>query len=133
MEGDTEARRLASCESQERRQQALAEIFQGHRQRLRAMIHLRIDRRVQGRVDPSDVIQEAFLEASRTVDDYLRTPTVSPYLWIRFLAGRKLQEAHRRHLGAQMRDAHREISLHRGAVPQATSEELAAQLLGKGP
>ena len=40
-------------------------------------------------------------------------------------------EQHRRHLGAQGRDAGREISLYRGAMPEATTAALAAQLLGR--
>jgi RNA polymerase sigma-70 factor (ECF subfamily) len=38
---------------------------------------------------------------------------------------------HRRHLGTQLRDADREVSLHRGGLPEADSVSLAAQLLGK--
>jgi RNA polymerase sigma-70 factor (ECF subfamily) len=53
------------------------------------------------------------------------------FLWLRFLTGQRLQLVHRQHLGAQMRDAGREVSLHRGAMPQATSVSLAAQLLGR--
>ena len=45
---------------------ALAEAFSQHRPRLRRMIQLRLDRRLQGRVDPSDVVQEAYLEVART-------------------------------------------------------------------
>jgi RNA polymerase sigma-70 factor (ECF subfamily) len=54
-----------------------------------------------------------------------------PYLWLRFLTGQRLLAIHRQHLGAQMRDAGQEVSLYRGALPQATSASLAAQLLGK--
>jgi len=43
------------------------------------------------------------------------------FLWLRFLAGQKLQELHRRHLGVKMRDANREVSLYRGGLPEATS------------
>ena len=50
---------------------------------------------------------------------------------VRFLTGQRLQLVHRQHLGTQMRDAGREVSLHRGAMPQATSVSLAAQLLGR--
>ncbi len=38
-------------------QAALASLFDQHRERLRQMIRLRLDRRLQGRVDPSDVLQ----------------------------------------------------------------------------
>jgi RNA polymerase sigma-70 factor (ECF subfamily) len=53
------------------------------------------------------------------------------FLWLRFLTGQRLQLVHRQHLGTQMRDAGREVSLHRGAMPQATTVSLAAQLLGR--
>ncbi len=52
-------------------------------------------------------------------------------LWLRLVAGQKLTDVHRYHLGAQMRDAGKEVSLHRGPFSQADSVSLAAQLLGK--
>ena len=103
-----------------------------HRQRLRRMIALRLDQRLQGRIDASDVIQEAYLEASTRLADYLRQPTMPFFLWLRFLTGQKLVELHRHHLGAQMRDAGREVSLYRGSLPATSSAALAAQLLGHG-
>src|SRR5262249_3096628 len=45
--------------------------------------------------------------------------------------GQKLVDVHRFHLGAQMRDAGQEVSLHRGALPQASSLSLAEHLLGR--
>jgi RNA polymerase sigma-70 factor (ECF subfamily) len=111
--------------------QALGDLFGRHRDRLRRMVQLRIDRRLQGRLDPSDVLQEAFLEFSRALADYLRSPSMPLYLWLRCLTGRKLQALHRRHLGTRMRAAGREVALDLGTVPQATSESLAAQLLGR--
>ena len=53
------------------------------------------------------------------------------YLWLRSLTGQKLIDMHRQHLGAKMRDAAQEVSLYRGALPQASSVSLAAQLLGR--
>jgi RNA polymerase sigma-70 factor (ECF subfamily) len=95
------------------------------------MVALRLDRRLQGRVDASDVIQETFLDALARLPEYLRQPSMPFFLWLRFLAGQKLLELHRHHLGAQMRDAGREISLYRGSLPRASSAALAAQLLGR--
>jgi RNA polymerase sigma-70 factor (ECF subfamily) len=94
------------------------------------MIALRLDQRLQGRIDASDVIQEAFLEASTRLAEYVQQPTMPFFLWLRFLTGQKLVELHRHHLGAQMRDASREISLYHGALPETSSAALAAQLLG---
>jgi RNA polymerase sigma-70 factor (ECF subfamily) len=110
---------------------ALAAAFSQHRPRLRRMIQLRLDRRLQGRIDPSDVLQEAYLEVARSFADYLKDPQIPFYLWVRFVTGRKLQALHRHHLGVQARDAGREVSLHHGALPQASSVSLAEQLLGR--
>ncbi len=110
---------------------ACQELFARYRDRLKRMVHLRLSRRVQGRVDDSDVLQEAFLDASRRLQDYVAEPKLPFYLWLRHLTGLKLAENHRRHLGTQLRDADREVTLHRGGLPEADSVSLAAQLLGR--
>ena len=95
------------------------------------MVSLRLSRRLAGRVDDSDVLQESFLDVSRRLDEYLANPSTSFFLWLRNMTGLKLAEVHRRHLGTQLRDAGREVTLHRGGLPTADSVSLAAQLLGK--
>jgi RNA polymerase sigma-70 factor, ECF subfamily len=108
----------------------LARVFMGHRERLRRMVQLRMDRRVVGRVDPSDVLQEAYMDASQQLDRYLANPPMSLFLWLRFLTGQRLMAVHRQHLGAQKRDARQEVDLHRGAMPEADSLSLSCSLLG---
>ena len=110
---------------------ATAELFAAYRDRLRLMVRLRLDRRLQGRLDPSDVLQEAYLDVARRAPEYAANPTMPPYLWLRFLTGQRLLQLHRYHLGANMRDAGQEVSLYRGALPQASSVSLANQLLGR--
>jgi RNA polymerase sigma-70 factor (ECF subfamily) len=124
-DGDGRVRRALAGDPE-----AWGAVLAEHRERLRRMVAVRLDRRIWGRVDPSDVIQEAFLEASERRPDYARNPTLPFFLWLRLLVGQRLQMIHRRHLGAQVRDAAREISLDGGAWPEATSVALAAQLLG---
>ncbi len=94
------------------------------------MIALRLDRRLQGRIDPSDVIQEAYLEAAARLAEYLRNPSMPFFLWLRFLTGQKLVSLHRHHLGVQMRNASQQVALYDGSLPEASSAALAAQLLG---
>jgi RNA polymerase sigma-70 factor (ECF subfamily) len=108
---------------------ALGALFAHYRDRLRKMVRLRLDRRVYGRLDASDVLQEAYLDVARRFPEYVAAPTVSFYLWLRALTGQRLIDLHRQHLGAQMRDAGREVSLYRGALPQASSVSLAQQML----
>jgi len=110
-------------------QQALAALFARYRDRLRKMVRLRLDRRMAGRIDASDVLQDAYLDVARRFPEYAAAPAVPFYLWLRALAGQRLVDLHRRHLGAQMRDAGQEVSLHRGALPAASSASLAQQLL----
>jgi RNA polymerase sigma-70 factor, ECF subfamily len=110
---------------------ALADLFDRYKGRLRHMIRLRLDRRLAGRLDASDVLQEAYLEADRRFAEYLRDPSIPVFLWLRLVAGQKLTDLHRHHLGAKMRDARMEVLLHRGALPQASSVSLAELLLGR--
>src|SRR5436309_13800875 len=112
-------------------QHALGELWDRYRERLKRMVRLRLDRRLQGRLDPSDVLQEAYLDFARRLPEYAREPALPFYLWLRLLTGQRLVDLHRMHLGAKMRDAGQEVSLYRGALPQASSVSLAAQLLGR--
>ena len=111
--------------------QALGALFERHRARLELMVRLRLDRRLQRRLDPADVLQEVFLDLTRRLPDYLAHPTLPFFLWLRLLTGQKLVDLHRQHLGTKMRDAGLEVALHRGAAPRASSASLAERLLGR--
>ena len=96
------------------------------------MVCLRLDRRLQGRVDPPDVLQEAYIDLAERLPAYARAPSDLPvYVWLRLVVGERLLRVHRQHLGTAMRDAGREVSLYRGALPEASSVSLAGQLLGR--
>lgn len=112
-------------------QQILVGLWDQYRERLLRLIKLRMDRRMQGRIDAEDVLQEAFVDVAARVAEYVADPSMPFYLWLRYLTGQRLQLMHRHHLGTMMRDAGREVSLHRGPMPQATSISLAAQLMGR--
>jgi RNA polymerase sigma-70 factor (ECF subfamily) len=110
---------------------ALADLFDKHRDRLRRMVELRMNARLRARLDPSDVLQEAFLDVHHDFDAYLADPKLPPLLWLRLHVGRRLTTLNRKHLGAKMRDAGLEISLYQGALPEASSAALASMLLGR--
>jgi RNA polymerase sigma-70 factor (ECF subfamily) len=109
----------------------LADLFQRHRDRLLRMVEMRIDARLHGRVDASDVLQDAFLDLAKQVDSYLNDPRLPVFLWLRLVVGIRLAMIHRHHLGTLMRDAAREVSLYRDPLPQASSADLASMLLGR--
>jgi RNA polymerase sigma-70 factor (ECF subfamily) len=105
-------------------------LLERYRERLRRMVALRLDQRLQGRIDASDVIQEAYLEAWNRLPNYLRESTMPFYLWLRFLTCQQVLALHRVHLGREMRNAAREISLYNSALLEVSSATLAAQLMG---
>jgi RNA polymerase sigma-70 factor (ECF subfamily) len=110
--------------------QALADLFARHRERLRKMIRLRLDRRLHGRVRSAAVLQQVYLDLCRRIGEYQAEPAPSFFLWLRQLTGQRLQAIHRQHLGDGETGAVRHLSLHRGALPEVHSVSMAAQLLG---
>jgi RNA polymerase sigma-70 factor (ECF subfamily) len=106
------------------------ELMKRYRSRLRRTVSFRLDPRLQGRVDPSDVVQDVCLEAWQHLASYINQHDTPFFLWLRAVAGHKLGDLHRQHLGTKMRDARREVSLYQGSLSGATSAALAAKLLG---
>ncbi len=109
---------------------ALAELFDAHRMRLKRMVKLRMDYRLQARVDASDVLQEAYLDLAQRLPEYVKQAKYPFFLWLRLITERRLGQVHRRHLDAAMRNADLEVSLNRQAMPQASTCFLASQLIG---
>jgi RNA polymerase sigma-70 factor (ECF subfamily) len=110
---------------------ALDELLARHRERLRQMVDLRLDRRLQAQVNAADVVHDACAEVPARLGEYLRDPRLPFFLWLRLVVGERLVALHRQHFGAPTRDAGLEVSLYRGALPRASSAALAARLLGK--
>ena len=109
------------------------ELLESQRPRLRRMVELRLDPRLQGRLDASDVIQEAYVTAFLQLANYLEQQTLPFPLWLRLVTGQKLVALHRNHLGTKSRDARRQISIFQGASPAASSGAMASKLIGRGP
>jgi len=110
---------------------SLAMLFERHRGRLERIARLRLDRRLQRRVDAADVVRETYLAARKNFAAQFVPSNMSFFVWLRTELGEKLTDAHRLHLGSELRDTGTEISLHQGASPQVTSVSLAEQLLGR--
>jgi RNA polymerase sigma-70 factor (ECF subfamily) len=108
---------------------AFAGLFARYEDRLHKVVRFRLDRRLWGRVDPADVLQETYLETSRRLGDYLRDPKVPVFVWLRSMTEQVLVNIHRHHLGAQCRNAGLEVSLEQREGAFATSVSLAARLV----
>lgn len=109
---------------------AAGELFAVCRERLKKMVKLRLDRRLQGRLDASDVLQEAYLDVQTKATDFA-SKGLPAYLWLRLVTAERLLILHRHHLGTKMRDAGQEVSLYRGGLPTASTHSLANLLLGR--
>jgi RNA polymerase sigma-70 factor (ECF subfamily) len=106
---------------------AFEQLFVRHRPYLRQMVELRLDPKVRARVDASDVVQEAHLEALRRLAAYLEKRPMPFHLWLRQIAYERTLKARRHHLGTARRAVGREV-----ALPDRSSLILAQQLLASG-
>jgi RNA polymerase sigma-70 factor (ECF subfamily) len=109
---------------------AVNELLDRHREALRRMIDLRMDRVVQRRVDASDIVQDVLVEANRRLDEYLhsKSPAMPFHLWLRHIAHDRLIDAHRRHRQAARRSIDREQSLAAARYLDQSTLDLAAQI-----
>ncbi|MEM8672029.1 MAG: sigma-70 family RNA polymerase sigma factor [Planctomycetota bacterium] len=109
---------------------ALAELFDQYRGRLRRMVQLRMDRRVQSRVAESDVLQEAFVDLANQLPNYVKSPKLPFFLWLRLLTGQRLAKIHRMHLQQKKRSIVREVRFS-DQIPEASSVLIAAEIAGQ--
>jgi RNA polymerase sigma-70 factor, ECF subfamily len=110
---------------------AVNRLMERHRDALRRMVQLRLDQRIQRRIDVSDVVQEVLVEANRRLQDYLASPAMPYHLWLRQIAQDRIIDAHRRHRASAKRSVDRERPLAVPAANDHSTMELAAQLAGR--
>jgi RNA polymerase sigma-70 factor, ECF subfamily len=104
--------------------EAMDRLMQRHRDSLHRMVRCRLNPGVAGRLDASDIVQEALLTASRRLADYLRNPRMPFHAWLRALARDRLTDAYRRQL-ADKRNVAREQQM---PADDASSLDPIAQL-----
>lgn len=109
-------------------QNAVNHLLDRHRDALRRMVQMRLDRKIQRRIDVSDVVQEVLVEANRRLAEYVKSPAMSFHLWLRQIAKDRIIDAHRRHRVSAKRSVDREQRLAAPAGADRSTMELAAQL-----
>ena len=109
---------------------ALAQLFSQHHDRLWRMVNFRMDPRLHGRVDADDVLQEAWLSVVQRIDHFLADASRSIFVWFRLITSQTMIDIHRRHLGTQKRNAALEFSINKGWSSESTSFSLSFHLLG---
>jgi len=90
---------------------ALAEVYQRHYLRLRRIVELLLDKRLRGRVDAEDVLQEGYIKASQRINKFIDSHENSLLLWLKLNVKQTLYDVHRRHLAAEIRSARRDVPL----------------------
>jgi RNA polymerase sigma-70 factor (ECF subfamily) len=111
---------------------AINGLLDRHRDALRRLVQLRLDRKIQQRVDVSDVVQDVLVEANRRLKTYLENPQLAFHLWLRHIAKDRIIDAHRRHRGSQKRSVDLEQPI---AIPTGMDRstlELMAQIQAPG-
>ena len=108
---------------------AAARLFSNYRDRLERMVRFRMDSQLTGRVDPDDVLQEAYLDIDRRLQSYPEDPAVPVFVWMRQITLQTLIDNHRRHLTAKGRSVRQEAARPNGGG--VTSVSLAGMLVGQ--
>jgi len=116
------------CQLRSRGEEAVAELMERYRDKLLRMIAVRLDRRVLGKVDCEDILQDAFVETARRIREYLAQPAVPFFVWLRQITNQVVIDTHRRYLGAQKRDVQQEVALDRGTSSSTSLSGLVLQL-----
>jgi RNA polymerase sigma-70 factor (ECF subfamily) len=109
----------------------LAEEFVRYRSHLWRMVQFRLDPVVASRVDADDVLQEAWIAALQRVGYFIENESLSMLVWLRLIVGQTIVDLHRHHLGAEMRDAYREVGIGDGALSRSTAMSMASRLLDR--
>jgi RNA polymerase sigma-70 factor (ECF subfamily) len=92
---------------------ALGQLLERYRNYLRLLARLQIDRRLQGKLDASDLVQETFLEAHRDFAQFRGGSERELTGWLRQVLARNLANAVRHYCGTKRRDVHLERELER--------------------
>lgn len=107
---------------------AVNRLMERHREGVKRLVQMRLDQRIQRRVDVSDVVQDVMIEAHRRLADYLKGPGMPFHLWVRQIAKDRIIDAHRRHRQSGKRSVDREQALAVPAGEEQSALELAAWL-----
>jgi RNA polymerase sigma-70 factor (ECF subfamily) len=110
---------------------ALSELFRLHEPRLLRMVELRLDRRLRPRLDPADIVQDAWVDVARRFDEWCRQDRLPLHVWLRLITGQSLAGAQRRHLAAHRRDALLEAP-QRAHRPHVSSASVADGFVDSG-
>ena len=109
---------------------AVADLYSMSRERLRRLVSFRLDARLKGRVDPDDILQEAYLDAVQRIDHFIEKPETTIFVWFRMIVMQSMTNVYRRHLGTKKRDPRKESPLGRQRSTDPTVDSMTDFLTG---
>ena len=106
------------------------ELLDRHRDYLKRLLEVRMERPLRQRVDPSDVIQETLIVANQRLGDFLDRRPTTFRLWLRRKALERLIEHRRKHF-AKKRSLERDVGLEdaSAALAQSMTHDRPSQAL----
>lgn len=107
---------------------AVNELMDRHRNSIRQLVRMRLDQKIQKRIDVSDVVQDVLVEANRRLQRYLENPVMPFHLWLRQIAKDRIIDAHRRHRVSAKRSVDREQQMLAPRGYDQSSIQLASML-----
>ncbi|TVQ02443.1 MAG: sigma-70 family RNA polymerase sigma factor [Planctomycetaceae bacterium] len=90
---------------------ALGQILSRHRPLLRLLAKVEIGRRLQGKIDASDIVQETWLEAHRGFPRFAGADEPQFLAWLKGILAHVLANTARRYFGTQARNPDLELQL----------------------
>ncbi|GIX00697.1 MAG: hypothetical protein KatS3mg111_4029 [Pirellulaceae bacterium] len=91
---------------------ALGSLLDQYRPYLLVLARRYLDPRLRQRLDPADVVQTTFLEAQRDFPAFRGDNVAQLLAWLRNILRHNVLSTHQRHLGAEKRNAGREVTNH---------------------
>ena len=91
--------------------EAQGQLLEHYRGYLTLLARLEIGRKLQGKADPADLVQETFLEAHRSFPRFRGSSEAEFLTWLRQILAHRLAKLIRRYLGTQRRDVRLERDL----------------------
>ena len=107
---------------------AVNQLMDRHRNSLRQLVRMRLDQKIQRRIDVSDVVQDILVEANRRLQRYMEDPIMPFHLWLRQIARDRIIDAHRRHRVSSRRSVDKEQAISAPKGYDESSMQLAAIL-----
>lgn len=122
------------AEAREGMRDSLGRLLQTYGNYIRLVAAAHVGARLKVRMSPSDVVQETFLQAHRTFNQFRGRTEAEFVAWLQKILASQLTHLYEKHILAEKRDARREVSLDEvGAELERSTARLGSVLADDAP